>query len=59
VNFKEPPAKFLKRILGRRYQKTVYAKKLFLTVESQIAIDKCRFLKLLAEDLLQIAKRLQ
>ncbi len=59
VNFKEPPAKFLKRILGGRYKKTVSAKNLFPKVDPQTAIDKCPFLKLLAEDLLAIAKRLQ
>mgnify|MGYP001105477887 CR=1 FL=1 len=59
VNFKEPPAKFLKRILGGRYKKTVYAKNLFPNVDPQQAIDKCPFLKLLAEDLLEIARRLQ
>lgn len=59
VNFGEPPAKFLKRILGGRYKKAVYAKNLFPTVDPQIAIDKCPFLKLLAEDLLQIARRLR
>ena len=59
VNFKEPPAKFLKRILGGKYKKTVYAKNLFPAVDPQIAIDKCPFLKLRAEDLLEISKRIQ
>ncbi len=59
VNFKEPPAKFLKRILGGKYKKTVYARNLFPKVDPQSAIDKCPFLRLLAEDLLEIAKRLQ
>jgi hypothetical protein len=59
VDFKEPPAKFLRRILGGRYKKTVYAKNLFPNVDPQQAIDKCPFLKLLAEDLLEIARRLQ
>lgn len=59
VNFKEPPAKFLKRILGGKYKKTVYAKNIFPLVDPQTAIDKCPFLKLLAQDLLEIAKRLQ
>ena len=59
VNFKEPPAKFLKRILGGRYKKTVHAKNLFPEVNPQAAVDKCPFLKLLVEDLLRIARRLQ
>jgi len=59
VNFHEPPAKFLKRILGGRYKKTVCAKNLFPAVEPQQAIDRCPFLKLLADDLLAVAKRLQ
>ena len=59
VNFNEPPAKFLKNILGGKYKKTVYAKNIFPVVDPQIAIDKCPFLKLLVEDLLEIAKRLQ
>ncbi len=59
VDFSEPPAKFLKRILGGSYRKTVYARNLFPIVDPQTAIDKCPFLKLLAQDLLEIAKRLQ
>ncbi len=59
VNFKEPPARFLKRILGGRYKKTVHAKNLFLEVDPQSAINRCPFLSLLAEDLLAIAKRLR
>lgn len=58
VNFNEPPAKLLKRLLGTRYKKTVYAKKLFPKVDPQIAIAKCPFLKLLADDLLRIARLL-
>lgn len=57
VNFREPPAKFLKRILGR-YQKTVFSRNKFPAVDPQIAIDKCPYLRLLADDLLAIAKRL-
>ncbi|NQT40056.1 MAG: DUF4276 family protein [Planctomycetes bacterium] len=59
VNFNEPPAKFLKRILDGRYKKTVRAKNIFPQVDPQTAIDKCPFLKLLADDLLEIARRLQ
>ncbi len=59
VNFDEPPAKFLKRILGGRYKKTTHAKNLFPKVDPQLAIDKCPYLKLLANDLLSVAKLLQ
>jgi hypothetical protein len=59
VDFNEPPAKFLSRILKGRYKKTVYARNLFPNLDPQVAIDKCPFLKLLADDLLKIAKALQ
>lgn len=59
VNFNEPPAKFLRRVLRGYYRKTVSARNLFPVVAPQTAIDKCPFLKLLAKDLLEIAKRLQ
>jgi hypothetical protein len=59
VNFNEPPAKFLKRILGGRYKKTTTAMNLFPRVDPQVAIDLCPHLKQLAEDLLQVAKLLQ
>ena len=58
VDFNEPPAKFLKQVLGRRYKKTVYARNIFPMVDPQTAIDKCPFLRHLANDLLEIAKRL-
>jgi len=59
VNFDEPPAKFLKRILRRRgYKKTVAARNIFPTVDPQIAIEKCPYLRALAHDLLEIARRL-
>jgi len=58
VNFGEPPAKFLKRLLGGRYRKTVHAKNILPKVDAQIAIDKCPYLRALAHDLLQVAKRL-
>jgi hypothetical protein len=59
VNFNEPPAKFLKKILGGRYKKTTTAMNLFPKVDPQVAIDRCPYLKLLAEDLLQVARILQ
>jgi hypothetical protein len=55
VNFNEPPARFLKRILGGRYKKTTTAMNLFPKVDPQVAIDRCPHLKLLAEDLLRVA----
>jgi Domain of unknown function (DUF4276) len=58
VNFNEPPAKFLKRILGR-YKKTTTAMNLFPSVDPQVAIDRCPHLKVLAEDLLRVARILQ
>ena len=58
VNFDEPPAKFLKRIL-RGYKKTTTAMNLFPNIDPQIAIDKCPYLKEFMEDMLRIAKLLQ
>ncbi len=59
VNFGEPPAKFLKRVLGGRYKKTTTAMNLFPKVDPQIAIDRCPHLKILAHDLLRVARLLQ
>ena len=59
VNLSEPPAKFLKRILGSTYKKTVCARNIFPSVDPQTAIDRCPFLRQLANDLLEIARRLQ
>lgn len=60
VNFDEPPAKFLKRLLrGRGYKKTVTAKNIFPFVDPRVAVDKCPYLAALAADLLEIARRLQ
>ncbi|HKI21142.1 MAG TPA: DUF4276 family protein, partial [Isosphaeraceae bacterium] len=58
VNFNEPPAKFLKRILGR-YKKTTTAMNLFPKLDAQVAINQCPYLKLLMEDLLRVAQMLQ
>lgn len=58
VNFKEPPAKFLKRILGR-YKKTTTAMNLFPKVDPQVAINQFPYLKQFMEDLLSLAKLLQ
>jgi hypothetical protein len=59
VNFNEPPAKFLNRLLYGRYKKTTTAMNLFPKVDPQVAIDRCPYLKILAEDLLRVAKELQ
>ena len=59
VNFTEPPAKFLKRLLGGSYKKTTHALNLFPKIDPRVAIDKCPYLRLLATDLLDIANRLQ
>ncbi len=58
VNFNEPPAKFLKRILGR-YKKTTTAMNLFPKVDPEIAINRCPYLRQFMEDVLCIAKLLQ
>jgi hypothetical protein len=59
VNFTEPPAKFLKLLLKGRYKKTTHAMNLFPKVNPQVAVNQCPFLRLLMQDLLEIAKRLQ
>src|SRR5207244_444123 len=51
VNLTEPPAKFLKRILGG-YKKTTTAMNLFPKVDPQLAINQCPYLKQFMEDLL-------
>lgn len=58
VNFSEPPAKFLKRIL-QRYKKITVAMNLFPKVDPQVAIDKCPYLKQFMDDLLMLARLLQ
>ena len=59
MNFEEPPAKFLKRLHRGTYRKTVQAKNIFPKVNPQFAIDKCPYLKVLADDLLRIANALR
>jgi Domain of unknown function (DUF4276) len=58
VNFNEPPAMFLKRVL-RGYKKTTTAMNLFPKIDPQIAIDQCPYLKQFMTDLLALAKLLQ
>jgi hypothetical protein len=55
VNFNEPPAMFLKRILGG-YKKTTTARNLFSKLDPDVAVGKCPYLKLFFEDLLAVAK---
>lgn len=59
VDFNEPPAKFLKRILGGRYKKTTTAMNVFPRVDPQGAINQCPHLKHLVEDLLAVARLLR
>lgn len=56
VNFNEPPAKFLQRLLGRKYRKAVEAMNKFPRVDPRVAINACPNLKLLAEHLLHVSK---
>ncbi|MGZ5975322.1 MAG: DUF4276 family protein [Isosphaeraceae bacterium] len=59
VDFNEPPAKFLKRILGGRYKKTTTAMNVFPRVDPQGAINQCPHLKHLVEGLLAVARLLR
>lgn len=59
VNFTEPPAKFLKRLLGGRYKKTTMAMNLFPKIDPAVAMDRCPYLGLLLNDLLRVARVLQ
>jgi hypothetical protein len=59
VNFNEPPAKYLKRILGGRYKKKAMAMNLFPRINPQAASEKCYYLNALMQDLLRVAKILQ
>jgi|HubBroStandDraft_4_1064222.scaffolds.fasta_scaffold106897_2 hypothetical protein len=58
VNFNEPPAKFLKRILGR-YKKKTTAMNLFPKIDPNVAYARCPHLKALLDDLLRVAKLLE
>jgi len=59
VNFKEPPAKLLDRLytnkLNRRYKKTTDGANLFRALDPAMAYAKCPNLKLLLDDMLQLA----
>jgi hypothetical protein len=56
VDFTNPPSKFLRRLLGRRYRKTADAKRVFSSENPKAAIDKCPHLRWLAEEMLEAAK---
>lgn len=59
VNFNEPPAKLLERIyesrLAKRYRKVIDGSDLFLDLSPEIAYKKCPYLKILLDDMLQLA----
>ena len=59
VNFQEPPAKLLKRLLKRRYRKTVFASKIFPRVDPNVAYQKCPNLRAMLDEILEVATRLQ
>lgn len=60
INFKEPPAKLLDRLytsrLNKRYKKTTDGVNLFRGLNPAVASAKCPNLKLLLDDMLQLAK---
>ena len=60
VNMNEPPSRYLKRLLGTKYMKTVTARNTFLSpdVDPQVAIDACPHLRALTRTLWQVAQRL-
>lgn len=58
VNFDEPPAALLKRLLGGRYKKTVYARNILGRVDPSVAVASCPYFRLFVEDLLVVAKAL-
>jgi len=59
VNFDEPPARFLRRLMGRSYKKTVQARNILSRADPRIAVEKCPHLRELAEDLLRVAREIQ
>ena len=60
INFREPPAKLLDRLytnkLNRRYKKTTDGTNLFRALDPAVAYAKCPNLKLLLDDVVQLAK---
>ena len=59
VNFQEPPAKLLKRFMKGRYRKTVLANKIFPKVDPNVAYQKCPNLRLMLNEILEVATQLQ
>lgn len=59
VNLNDHPSKLLRRLMGGRYKKTVFAYSVLSKVDPQQAIYKCPYLKLFVDDLLQVARLLQ
>ena len=61
VNFNEPPAKLLDRVYKqttkRTYKKTTYGKQLFAKLDPEEAVAKCPYLKIMLEEMLELAKR--
>jgi len=60
VNFNEPPAKLLDRLytskMSRRYKKTTDGTNLFRALDPAVVYAKCPNLKLLLDDMLQLAQ---
>jgi len=60
INFDTPPAKVLEKqypkVLGRDYKKTTDGVTLFLRLDPALAADKCPYLKILLDDLLDMAR---
>ena len=59
VNFQESPAKLLKRLMKKRYSKTVFASKISPKVDPDVADQKCPNLRLMLNEILEVAMRLQ
>lgn len=62
VNFNQPPALLLERLYGQKlkktYQKTIHGHELFSKLDPEIARQKCRYLKELMDEMLDLAKQI-
>lgn len=60
VNFNEPPAQLLDRIYKqatkKNYKKTTYGKQLFLKLDPFVTVSKCPYLKIMLDEMLQLAR---
>lgn len=60
VNFNEPPAQLLGRlyqkILGKRYKKKAHGRKLFSSLDPEVAYQKCPHLREMLDEMLRLAK---